>query len=486
MDLGTKHMRENNKISFCLGLVIHVFIIAAVILYRGGRAVSTAIILPVCIISFIVFVLGYVFWGKEEKAVHPMLISFAVSYMMILIGSIHTPYLYAFGVLIGMDVVIYNKAKTCLLACSTAIIENIIFLIVYYAMGGSSISNSVYMVPTNMAFICLFALVCYMVVKTNGRQNDESLEDIRRSAEEQEKSAAIIRDTSEKISAKLEDADEAMNSLSEKIHSSTEAVDQISSSVSLTAEAIQTQTEMNSNIMTSLENITEESKVMQQLSNVVKGNVDEGNRIINELQSQAKETAEVNNQTQAMTDELAKSAETVKEIVSAILTISSQTNLLALNASIEAARAGEAGRGFAVVADEIRKLSEDTKSSAEQIVSTIETLIENVHNASDNMQKTVEYSNKQGELIGETGEKFEKILESVNSLTDNVDQISGNVETCAKATEKVMESVTDLSATSEEVAASSESSLGLSIECEKDMEKTNEILAEILKLSRHE
>lgn len=41
--------------------------------------------------------------------------------------------------------------------------------------------------------------------------------------------------------------------------------------------------------------------------------------------------------------------------------------LLSINAGIEAARAGEAGKGFAVVADNVRRLADDTGSSAKNI-----------------------------------------------------------------------------------------------------------------------
>ncbi|MDR5862199.1 methyl-accepting chemotaxis protein [Halomonas campisalis] len=49
-------------------------------------------------------------------------------------------------------------------------------------------------------------------------------------------------------------------------------------------------------------------------------------------------------------------------------------SLLSINAGIEAARAGEAGRGFAVVADNVRKLADDTNSSAKKIAGLMKEL----------------------------------------------------------------------------------------------------------------
>ena len=66
-------------------------------------------------------------------------------------------------------------------------------------------------------------------------------------------------------------------------------------------------------------------------------------------------------------EEVARTAEEINALTSAIQGIAEQTNLLALNAAIESARAGEAGRGFAVVADEVRKLAQNSQDSAQQI-----------------------------------------------------------------------------------------------------------------------
>ncbi|MCR5467762.1 MAG: chemotaxis protein [Lachnospiraceae bacterium] len=485
MSLEQKHMLENNRTVMSLGVIIQVFMMAATILYAGDRNLTFTIVMVVVeALCIAIMIVGYILLGKNEKGHYPMLLSLAVGYLTMLVGSGETPYLYAFGVLIGIAVVAYNSTKICRIACATAIIENIIFMIIYYVSGAAADVESVFMVPTNLAFVVLFSLMCYLVVRRNDAQIGETMDDIERRAKEQTESAEHIQETSAKIREKLEDANVAMESLNNKVQASATAVEQISSSVTMTAEAIQTQTEMNSNITESLENISEESKQMLELSNDVRDNVSEGRDIIANLEKQAVDTAHINEETAEMTTRLAESAETVKDIVNTILGISSQTNLLALNASIEAARAGEAGKGFAVVADEIRQLSENTKQSAEQISSTIDELIDRVSLASDNMNKSVQSSNKQGDLIRETGDKFAVILESVKTLSTSVEEISANVNSCVDANTSVMDAITNLSATSEEVAASSESSLTLSNECAHDVNDTNDILDEILGLAR--
>ena len=213
-------------------------------------------------------------------------------------------------------------------------------------------------------------------------------------------------------------------------------------------------------------------------------NISDGNTLVQELRTKSDESSAINAETATMTADLQQSADTVKDIVSTILDISGQTNLLALNASIEAARAGEAGKGFAVVADEIRALSEHTKESAEEIANTIDDLIKKVTIASNNMQRSVDSANEQGEMIAETGDKFKEILEKVSDLTRRAAVISEDVDSCVDANTKVMDAISNLSATSEEVAASAESSITISEDCEADMKATEDILHEILEISR--
>lgn len=85
-------------------------------------------------------------------------------------------------------------------------------------------------------------------------------------------------------------------------------------------------------------------------------------------------------------DEINIMAKTIEEIAS-------QTNLLSLNASIEAARAGEYGRGFTVVAEEIRKLADQSNTSAISIKGLTEQVKDAFQYISKSSNRVLEYLN---------------------------------------------------------------------------------------------
>ncbi len=485
MSLQEKHIYESNLLAFKLALIINVFEILSTIVYQADRVgvLNTTVMLALQIVILAVFVFSFIKFRHDEKGKYLIMSCMIAGYLVVILGIVHVPYLWAFGPALLLLVLLYTDPKLTYITAGSVVAFNFLFVILYLSMAENP-SERKNMVFTDAVYALLMALMAVFYVRLISRQNGETIDEIQEAARKQQEDAEVIKSIGTRIGEKLEAANEAMESLSEKVTASAESAEEISKSVTLTAEAIQTQTEMNSNITESLENIAHQSAEMRNNADEVTDNIKEGNALVKELTSKAKESSVINKETAEMTMNLQKSAGTVKDIVDAILAISGQTNLLALNASIEAARAGEAGKGFAVVAEEIRQLSENTKTSAEQIASTIDNLIEKVDIASKNMDKSVESANEQGEIIAKTGEKFEVILEKVSDLTSRATTISDNVDACVQANTAVMDAISNLSATSEEVAASSQSSIETSDDCRKDMAVTENILHEILEISR--
>jgi methyl-accepting chemotaxis protein len=212
--------------------------------------------------------------------------------------------------------------------------------------------------------------------------------------------------------------------------------------------------------------------------------VEEGVALIEKLKAQAEEVAKINIETRTTTQALNESIKDVQAITETILGISSQTNLLALNASIEAARAGEAGKGFAVVADEIRTLSESTRKATEQISKIIERLTKDAQSAAESMTQSATVAQQQNELIEETGTKLNDIKSETDELHEGVLQVNGSVQNIIAANSLIMDSITNLSATSEQVAASTDTVLSVSDSSMEALNDMNGILGEISAISQ--
>lgn len=154
-----------------------------------------------------------------------------------------------------------------------------------------------------------------------------------------------------------------------------------------------------------------------------------------------------------LTDE---SIKRISEATDLITSIASQTNLLSLNASIESARAGEAGKGFAVVASEIQKLAVQSSDAAVEIQQIINTLQSESTRTMREMQAAEALMKEQQDKLDETRAKFDEVSDGIKISREGTEQIRVSADSCGNARTAVIDVFSNLSAISEENAASTE------------------------------
>ncbi len=298
-------------------------------------------------------------------------------------------------------------------------------------------------------------------------------------------SANILKDKLNDIIGKVKDSSDELVNESDLVfrlsQSSSDTTSQISSviedlatSASTIASSVQSIDEQTITMGDDIDDILNTTGVLVELSNDIKvANVDAANYIEKVSNSSKESVCAVNDITKQVED-TNEAIMAIRQAVTEIQSIASQTNLLALNASIEAARAGEAGRGFAVVATEIGNLSTQSNASA----SLINDIVNNIVAQS---QKSVQLSSdvagiitQEQKYILDTQDKFNVLNEKIENSLIEIDTISKKIDSLNNAKLSIIESVADLSAISEENAASSQEASASTTAIANDIETISE------------
>ncbi len=251
----------------------------------------------------------------------------------------------------------------------------------------------------------------------------------------------------------LEDmANQSSNTTNEIGH----AVEDISSGAMNQAEETEAASASISEIGYIITEIVTSVNALNDTAQNMKAASDESAVIIKELSDSNDKTTDaiskIGRQVHATND----SVQAIRQAVDLITAIAEETNLLSLNASIEAARAGEHGRGFAVVATQIQKLADESNQSAQEIGDIIDNLLSDSEQTVKVMDEVNVIVNEQRNKLEETKQKFNMVTDGVDTTRNEAEVIRGQANNCDSARTKIVDIIQDLSAISEENAASTQ------------------------------
>jgi methyl-accepting chemotaxis protein len=249
-------------------------------------------------------------------------------------------------------------------------------------------------------------------------------------------SADLLLDVSKEIDVKTEEMNSSNIEILNGIQQVAGATD---SQMQRSEESVRAVEEMTIGI----QRIAEAASSVSEQSNEVNNQVKEGYATVQGIVQQINNIEETVNSSSSIIGNLGDQANEIREIVKIISGIAEQTNLLALNAAIEAARAGEHGKGFAVVSQEVRKLAEESKTSAEKISVLLFGFKETIDLAIQNMAQGTKIVEASSTSVAIAGEKFNGILASTESVSAQIEDVSAVTEEMSASSEQIAASLED-------------------------------------------
>lgn len=479
--MNSQQYSRANKRVFLAAIIVFAYIaftIFAAFGIKGADTTRIIIQLVAAIAVIVVSIIAFITKRDSRTGALMMVSAMTAGYFIIALFNL-TIGTWTYAIPLVIAAMIYLDTKIMMVMNGVIIISSVIRLIMQLKAGGAVLQNDV--IAVFVLVLVGYASDSITILLTHFF--DENMDEIKEASMTQVDSNKKMVIVAENISKHFDEAMTMLNDLDEAIAVSHSSIQEIADSTESTAEAIQKQAAMCVDIQGNTDNAESGIKAMIDASRQTDETVKQGADVVEELKEQAHNVAEASNVTVSVIQSLTAKVEEVKSFVESIINISNQTNLLALNASIEAARAGEAGKGFAVVADEIRQLSEQTKDASANITEIINKLNEDTRRANESIENSVSSVEKQNELIDDTRDKFNAMGEAVELLMKDINVAEESIKKILDSTTVISDNITHLSATGEEIAASSTEGLRMADTTVESMAKCKKVLENIYMLA---
>jgi len=270
-----------------------------------------------------------------------------------------------------------------------------------------------------------------------------------------------MKDTLRSLISNLSDSASHLSATSEELTASTAEVNQAATvmlegakegaeSATATAKSANECAIAMDETAAAVQKIAESSQQLHSVASHTEEMATLGTKNIHHAGEQMVSIYESTKLTTQLIHKLSKQSEEIESITQVITGITDQTNLLALNAAIEAARAGEHGKGFAVVADEVRKLAEESNTSASKIVALTSEIQRDTKNVEDAIEKSLKNVESGVEIIEVAGKSFDEIVNAIDNMKAQIEDVSAVTQQISATAEEVAASVSEIAKASEQ------------------------------------
>ncbi|BCS81416.1 methyl-accepting chemotaxis protein [Anaerocellum diazotrophicum] len=262
------------------------------------------------------------------------------------------------------------------------------------------------------------------------------------------------------VASSVLDAAKELTSASSEIANVSEqialAISDVAKGSSEQASSIEKSSEKLSSLSNSVQSIYEKMKEAYFSVQAVHQTINDGQELILSQEQNMNRVKEIWQDVQNIMTRFSEMSNEIVKITSFITNLSKEINLLALNASIEASRAGEAGKGFMVVANEIRKLSEQTSTSAKQIGILLKDIYQNIQTISNQFEVFNKSLETQDNITKQTKEVYLQILQFSKDLIEMINNVTKSAEIASSSISIISQEIANIASIAQETAAATQ------------------------------
>ena len=280
-----------------------------------------------------------------------------------------------------------------------------------------------------------------MEAHSRAQEEAESVRKILLSVEETSTSMSKMAETIDEVNARMKQLSSFVGESSSSIEELNSSIRQIVTHGEQLAGASQETSSSIQEISASLQQIASTAQHSKMLSDGARQDAVDGRESVEKMIQSMNAIEEMVTGTAEAIQSVNKRMESIETILDVIKDISDQTSLLSINASIIAKKAGERGRGFNVIADRVRKLADQSNSSAKEIARIIRDVQKESFHAVEVASIGREKVRDGVKLAELAGKALDKIITGANESSSVISRIADTTDAQTKVGQYIMESM---------------------------------------------